>query len=285
MKSFKDKVCVVTGSSKGIGKEIAIQLLKAGAKVIINGTDPDRLQKTFDSLQAYVSTCDQVSMCVADVSSTEDSNRLIRHVLNRHGRLDVLINNAGLSMEGELEEIQPSVFQRLMDVNLVGPAQTTKIALPLLRETSGSVVFISSLAGLYGLPGFSPYSCSKMALTGLAESLRNELHGTGVHVGIAYLSFTENDPEKTIYDANGNIVPIPKRTVMRPEPVNLVASQILQMVEQRTFKRVFSPMGKLIAFTSRFFPSLFGLLIRLRYRKYRDSQNSDSLENLEHGIG
>jgi len=281
MNSFNDKVCVVTGSSMGIGRELAIQLLAAGARVIINGTNASRLQKTLDSLQAYG---DQVSMCVADVSNIEDCNHLIRHAMNRHGRLDVLINNAGLSMEGELEELQPTVIQRLMDVNLVGPAQTTKIALPLLRETGGSVIFVSSLAGLYGLPSFSPYSCSKMALTGLAESLRNELHGSGVHVGIAYLSFTENDPEKTIYDANGNIIPLPKRTIVRAEPVELVASQILQMIEQRTFKRVFSPMGKLIAFTSRFFPSLFGLLIRLRYRKYRDSQNADSIDNLEHGI-
>ena len=285
MKSFNDKVCVVTGSSMGIGRELANQLLGAGAKVIINGTNASRLQKTLDSLQAHGDYSDQVSMCVADVSNIEDSNRLIRHALNRHGRLDVLINNAGLSMEGELEEIQPSVIQRLMDVNLVGPAQTTKVALPLLRETGGSVIFVSSLAGLYGLPSFSPYSCSKMALTSLAESLRNELYGSGVHVGIAYLSFTENDPEKTIYDANGNVVPLPKRTVMRAEPVELVASQILQMVEQRTFKRVFSPMGKLIAFASRYCPSLFGLLVRLRYRKYRDSLNSDSIDNLEHGIG
>ena len=153
----------------------------------------------------------------------------------------------------------------------------------MLRASGGSVIFISSLAGLYGLPSFSPYSCSKMALTGLAESLRNELHGTGVHVGIAYLSFTENDPEKTIYDASGNIVPLPKRSVLRAEPVDLVASQILQMIDQRTFKRVFSPMGKLIAFTSRFFPSLFSFLVRQRYRKYRDSQDSDSISNLELG--
>ena len=279
--SFKNKVVIVTGSSMGIGKSVAAELLQSGAKVVINGRNPERLQQTYETL--LCNNPDSITMFAADVSNSAECDQLIRHAVNQFGRIDVLINNAGISMEGELEELQADVFQRVMDVNVVGAAFATRSALPWLKRSGGSVLFVSSVAGVYGLPGFSPYSCSKMALTGLAESLHLELHGSGVHVGIAYLSFTQNDPDKKIFDVDGNLIPQPQRINMAAMPPDIVARRILKMIIQRRFKQTFSPMGKLIAFTARVCPSLFRLIIRLQYQKYRD-QTSDNVNNLKHGI-
>lgn len=283
MNRFENKVVIVTGSSMGIGKAVATELLERGAKVIINGRDPKRLQLAHEDL---LTISPNVSMFAADVSDAQSCDQLIRHAINRFGQLDVLINNAGISMEGELEDVQTDVFRKVIDVNVLGVAFATRAALPWLRESGGSVLFVSSVAGIHGLPSFSPYSCSKMALTGLAESLKIELHGSGVHVGIAYLSFTENDPEKKIYDVKGNLVPQPKNRVDVPTtPPDVVARQILKMIEKRRFKKVFSPLGKLIAFTARICPPLFRLIIRIKYQKYHNDQSSGDVNNLEHGIG
>lgn len=266
----------------GIGKAVAIELLNRGAKVVINGRNATRLQATHEDL---LLVSPNVSMFAADVSDAQACDQLIRHAINRFGQLDALINNAGVSMEGEFEELQPEVFQKVMDVNFLGVALATRAALPWLRKSGGSAVFVSSIAGVYGLPSFSPYSCSKMALTGLAESLKIELHGSGVHVGIAYLSFTQNDPDKKIYDAQGNLIPQPKRIDVPTTPPDVVARQILKMIEERRFKKIFSPLGMLIAFTARFCPPLFRLIIRLKYQKYINDQSSGEVNKLEHGIG
>ena len=106
-----------------------------------------------------------------------------------------------------------------------------------------------------------------MALTGLAESLRAELDGSGVHVGIAYVGFTENDPQKKIFDANGKLIAQPKRNFSKPEPVEVVASRILRLVRKRRYKEVFTPLGKLLASIHWLAPSLLARLVINQYHK------------------
>ncbi len=276
MGRFENKVAIVTGSSMGIGKAIARELLHEGAKVVINGRNDQRLQKTFESLQHLDG---DVTMFAGDVSKMEDCQRLIQCAISRYGKIDILINNAGVSMEGEVERLSHDVFRKVMEVNVMGSAFMTKAALPFLRDTRGSVTFISSIAGFLGLPRFSVYSASKMALTAFAESLKTELYGSGVHVGIAYLGFTSNDPDKTIYAASGELVPQPSRQSITPEPVEVVARQILMMIERRQFKQVFSPLGKLTSIATRFSPRLFELFVRNQYwKRYRRHESIDGID-------
>lgn len=264
-KGMKDKVVIITGSSIGIGRVMAREMLKQGAKVVLNARNAERLERTYQQLSAE--GFEQLFAVAGDVSKVEDCQHMVQQTIDHFGRLDVLVNNAGISMEGKVADLQPEVFRKVMEVNYLGSVYPTQAALPQLKANKGSVIFIGSVAGFYGLPKFSVYSSSKNALTSLAESLRIELVDTGVHVGICYVGFTENDPEKTIYDAQGNIIAQPKRGFIKAEPPENVAHRVIKMIKTRRFKHVFTLLGKLNNFNSRFFPALVNFVLTRNFKK------------------
>ncbi|MFK7808223.1 MAG: SDR family oxidoreductase [Saprospiraceae bacterium] len=270
--THKDKVIIITGSSMGIGKVMALELLNKGAKVVLNARNKERLNKTFAELQ---SAGHPVIAIAGDVSKVEDCEHLATETIKAFGKIDVLINNAGISMEGEVTELSPDVFRKVMEVNYLGSVYPTQAVLPELKRSKGSVIFMSSAAGVRGLPGFSVYSSSKMALTALAESMKIELHKDEVHVGIAYVGFTQNDPEKTIYNANGKIIAQPNRSFIKAEPPINVAKRVSTMIANRTFKRVFTPLGKLNAIVNRWTPSLGEWILRRNYFKRKAENKKD----------
>jgi short-subunit dehydrogenase len=192
---------------------------------------------------------------------------LIRHTVDHFGKIDILINNAGLAMEGEVEHLQPDTLKKIMEVNFLGAAYLTQLTIPHIRATRGNILFVSSLAGIHGLPAFSAYSASKMALSALAESLKIELRGTGVHVGIAYLGFTENDPGKTIYKADGRMETLPQRQDVKVTPVEKVARLLIRKLEKRRHKSFFSPLGKVLILTKRVSPTLVERILANAYRR------------------
>jgi len=264
--NFENKVVIITGSSMGIGNQMAWQLAQQGAKVVLNGRNPDRLEKAGQALKEKGFT---VLTIAGDVSNEEDCQQLIDQTIKAFGKIDVLINNAGVSTEGQVTELEGSVFKKIMEINYLGSVYPTQSALPHLKISKGSVIFISSVAGIRGLPNYSVYSSSKMALTALAEALRIELSEDGVHVGIAYVGFTENHPEKTIYDAQGQKIPQPKRDLIKPEPVEKVAARIINMIERKTFKKVFTPLGKLNSVLNKFTPGLVHHVLKRNFTKQR----------------
>lgn len=237
---------------------------EAGAKVVLNARNAERLKATYELLKGEGL---DVFPVAGDVSNYEDCQKLIDETIAHYGQIDVVVNNAGISMEGSIEELSPEVFKKVMEVNYLGSVYPTKYALPYLKKTRGSVILISSAAGIRGIPGFSVYSSSKMALTALAESLQIELEKDEIHVGIAYVGFTENDPQKTIYDANGKIIPQPNRNLVKTEPPENVAKRVIKMIENRTFKNVFTPLGKLNAFMNRFAPFVVRKVLSNNYHK------------------
>ena len=131
-----------------------------------------------------------------DVSKAEDCHQLIEHTIKTFGQIDVLINNAGISMEGSIEDLAPEVFQKVIEVNYLGSIYPTKAAIPYLKKSKGSIIFMGSAAGIRGIPNHAAYSSSKMSLTAIAEALKIELKKSDIHVGLAYVGFTENDEEK-----------------------------------------------------------------------------------------
>lgn len=260
---LQNKVVIITGSSIGIGRRLAFEMAKRGAKITLNARNPERLEK----MQADFQNAGFESIAVAgDVSNPEDCKRIISATIRTFGKIDILINNAGISMEGTVEELAPEVFRKVMEVNYLGAVYATQAALPQLRKTKGSVMFIGSLAGIHGLPNHSVYSSSKMALTALAESLRIELDGSGIHVGLAFVGFTANDPEKTIFDKTGNIIAQPKRDFIKTEPPEKVALRVIKMIEKRRFKQYFTNLGKLNAFVKRFFPFVIEIVLKKNYK-------------------
>ena len=261
---MNSKVVLITGSSQGIGKATAKQFLRAGYNVVINSRSVGRLTKTAKELSQLGS----VYAFAGDVTSFEDCQRLVAATIRKFGRLDILINNAGLSMEGQLHGMKPTVFRKVIEANLVGSANMSNAALPQLRRSEGQILFVSSLAGLIGLPGYSAYSASKMAITALAQSLQGELYGEGVHIGVAYLGFTENDPAKQILSADGERIRQPVRAFIQAAPVDQTAHAVMRMIQRRKLKAFIGPPGPFAAWMAWMFPRLCQWYVRKKYRQH-----------------
>ncbi len=259
MRNFSDKVVFITGSSKGIGRAIAEEMLNNGARVVLNGRNREVLDKTAKELSGPGRELLQIA---ADVSMPEAFSSALDQIIERFGRLDILILNAGLSAYGAVEKTGNASLEKVMQVNTFGPFTGARMALPHIVASRGSIVFISSLAGLHGIPYSSVYSMSKMALTALAQSLKTELTGKGVHIGIVYVGFTQNDPNKTTVAPDGTIRPLQERPGSVQQSPQKVARLILRSIRFRRFRTTLSAMGKLMAFLSRYFPRLFQFSLR-----------------------
>ena len=213
---FRGKVALISGASRGVGFATAKNLAQRGAKLVISA----RGEKRLESARAELAESGAEVFAVAgDVGNQADAAAMVQTAIDRFGRLDVLVNNAGVSMRGDFSDLAPAVCQQVITTNLMGSVNLSRAAVEHLIASRGHLVFISSIAGLFGLPGASVYCASKKALSGLAESLRLELIPEGVHVGVVYLGFTEHDPEKRILMADGSQEhPGRPRRLARPPP-------------------------------------------------------------------
>ncbi|MDP8256676.1 MAG: SDR family oxidoreductase [Candidatus Alcyoniella australis] len=236
MDYFKDKVALISGASRGVGFATAKQLLQAGAKVVISARGEQRLLKSRDELAAL----GPVAAVTGDVSQVQDCQAMVAAAVENFGGLDILVNNAGVSMRGRFRDLSFEVLKSVTSVNLLGSMYLTKAAIEPLIERRGHLVFISSIAGLFGVPVATAYCASKGALSGLAESLRLELHDLGVHVGVVYLGFTEHDPEKRILAADGSLVK-PDRPAHHTQAQ--AAELIVKMLRKRKRRLIMTPAG------------------------------------------
>jgi short-subunit dehydrogenase len=261
---FYGKVVVITGSSKGIGKAIALKLGNYGAKVVLNGRSLEALRKTESELKQAGIDCMAVQ---ADVSLVDDAKKLLEEAVKRFGKIDAIINNSGIAVHGLFTETEPSTWQNVIQVNTLSYVYATYFAIPYLKITKGSIVFISSIGGRAGLPGHGAYSFSKMPLTSLAQTLDIELHEYQVHVGIVYVGFTRNDPEKTITDGSGAIRKLQPRNenlLMEPERV---AEVIANLIRRRKWKKVLTFIGHAQTFFYQF-PLIRRLIMKQMLKKY-----------------
>ncbi|MFC2138088.1 SDR family oxidoreductase [Bacteroidota bacterium] len=262
---FKDKVVIITGSRMGIGKILAIQLGELGAKLIINARNAEGLDIT---KQELINKGYEILAVPGDVSNISDCEKLINETVKTFNKIDIIINNAGLSAKGLLENCDLETYKKMIDVNLLGSVYTAKFALPYIKETHGSILFISSLAGINGLPFYSSYSASKMAITAVAESLKIELHKQNVHVGIAYVSFTENDPDKKFYNEKGELETLPKRSNVKLMPVEKTSQLIVNQIRKRKFKVIHSGLGKMNWIMYKIFPKLIEYILVKSMKKF-----------------
>ncbi len=173
--SLAGQTALITGGSKGIGRAICLALAKEGANVIIAARNESEIKETMDKLKAMGSKALAIR---TDVRSEEDVRRLISTTIDRCGRLDILINNAGVACKKRLEETTLQEYDKIMDTNLKGVFLCTKYAIPYIRESkNGKIINISSIGGLHGLPDFTVYCASKFGVNGMTESIAAELEG------------------------------------------------------------------------------------------------------------
>ncbi len=198
---WEHQVIIITGASAGIGKALAYALAPQAPKLVLVARDRVRLEEVAEACERLGATTLVVPMDVADPQSCEE---MVQSAVEKFSRIDVLVNNAGMSMWASVEDVQDvSRMKRLIDVNLLGSMYCTKFALPFLKETQGRIVAISSVASLTGVPFHAAYCASKHAMNGFFESLRIELAETGVSVTIVAPDFVQTEIFKRSLGADG----------------------------------------------------------------------------------
>jgi NAD(P)-dependent dehydrogenase (short-subunit alcohol dehydrogenase family) len=184
-------VIAITGASAGIGRATALRLARDGASVAICARRLDRLEEVADEIRKAGGRALPV---VADVTQPLDMQRFVDTVIDEFGQLDVMLCNAGYGIYGEIDRVTPEQMQAVMDVNFFGTFHATRAALPVFRKQGhGHTIVVSSIVGQRGIPFMGPYSATKFAQVGLAECLRAELAGTGLHVSVVYPISTETE--------------------------------------------------------------------------------------------
>jgi len=262
---FQDKVAIITGSSGGIGKATAIKLCEQGACIVLNGRNETKLQT---SVNEFIALGYKVIGVSADITSEQDCKLIMNAAIEAFGKIDILINNGSITMNDALDNVNPIMFKDVFLSNSLGTILPTMAALPHIKKTKGSIVFISSLAGLHGMPSASAYCAGKMSLTSIWQSYKIEMSSTGIHFGICYVGFTQNDSDKRMLTSNGELVTVPKRPPFIIQSQNKVASKIVSLIKYRKSKVVFSVFGKMIAILLRLFPRLvLALMIQSQKNK------------------
>ena len=263
---FKDKIVCVTGSSKGIGKATALLFGNYGAKVCINGRNIDSLEETYSELETKNITCLKLP---GDVSDSNRCRDMIDRIINEYGRLDVLVNNAGIANHGKFSELTTDTWDSVVGINLMGSVYMSKYALPHLVKSKGSIIFISTLSGKLGMPGHSAYSVSKMGLSALAEAMQIELKKTGLHTGIIFVGFTENEENKQILYPDGTYRKLPERNQKKARRED-VAKAIARVVYKKKKSVTLSTVGTLQTFALRFFPFIVKIILRKANKDYEN---------------
>ncbi len=265
---MRDKVVIVTGASSGIGKATALQFAKAGSKLVIAARSQEKLEDTAEEIKKLGS---EVLVVKVDVSKEEDCKELIAKSVHHYGQIDILINNAGISMRATLEDLDLSVLKQLMDVNFWGMVYCTKYALPHLLKSKGSVVGVSSIAGYVGLPARTGYSASKFAMHGFLEALRTENLGKDLHVLIACPGFTESNIRKSALNAEGTSQSESPRKEEKMMTAEEVAKEIYNACVKRKQTIVLTTEGKAAVFLSKFFPKTIQKMVYNKMKKEPDS--------------
>ncbi len=251
--NYKDKTIIITGASSGIGKALAEELAKRGANLVLGARQYVTLCEITAELEKQYGI--KALAVQADVSKEEDCAQLIKQALLTFGKIDVLINNAGLSMRALFNDLDLAVLKNLMDVNFWGTVYCTKYALPEILKTKGSIVGVSSIAGYRGLPGRTGYSSSKFAMNGFMEALRTELLKTGVHVMVACPGFTTSNIRVAALSKDGQAHGETSMEEGKMMTAEEVARRIADGIEQRKRTLIMTGQGKLAVWMNKLFPA------------------------------
>jgi dehydrogenase/reductase SDR family protein 7B len=255
---MKDKVVVITGGSSGIGKALAEVFGRNGSRILITGRNKTDLDQAVADLQQQGIHANGIT---ADASVEADNYKMAAEAKRLYGRIDVLINNAGISMRALFEDLDLAVVKKVMDINFYGALYATHACMPEILKNKGSVVGISSIAGYRGLPGRVGYSASKFALNGFLEVLRTEMLHRGVHVLTACPGFTASNIRTRALMKDGSV----QGESPREETKMMTAEECAKHIYNATVRRkkilVLTAQGKLTVFLNKWFPSLTDKLV------------------------
>ena len=268
MKTLANKIVIITGASSGIGEAMAKEYAAQGAKVVLGALSVQKLQLLAGDIR---SKGGQAAYCGVDVTDPAECKELIDTAVREFGGIDVLICNAGISMRAIFDDVELDVLHKLMDVNFWGTVNCCKYALPYLQASKGSIVGISSVAGLHGLPGRTGYSASKYAMTGFLETLRIENLKKGLHVMIACPGFTASNVRFSALTADGS----QQGETPRDEAKMMTADEVARIVAKGILKRkrlcLMENEGRATHFVKKFAPAFLDRMFYLVMSKEPDS--------------
>ncbi len=265
---MQDKVVIITGGSSGIGKALAHEFGNKGSKILITGRREQQLMKAAEELR---SKNINVATMIADVSKEQDNQQMAQLAMEHFGGIDILINNAGISMRALFEEVDLEVIRKVMDINFYGSIFATKYCLPSILERQGSVVGISSIAGYRGLPGRVGYSASKFALQGFLESLRTEMLPKNVHVLTACPGFTTSNIREASLTKDGNLQGTSPRDEQKMMSAETCATLIYGAVKRRKKHLILTTQGKVTVWMNKWFPGFMDQVVYNHMAKEADS--------------
>jgi len=255
---MKDKVVIITGATSGIGRALAFAFGEQGSKVFITGRNKDALDQTVSELEKKQII---VRGCLADAGVESDNQRMVEEAVKAFGKVDVLICNAGISMRALFEDLGLETFRKVMDINFYGTVYAVKYALPLILESGGSIVGISSINGRRATPARSAYSASKYAMEGFLESLRTEVMKRGVHVLSVCPGFTASNIRNKALNAQGTSQQESPRDEQKMMTSEEVAERIYKAVMLRKRDLILTMQGKLAVFLNKIFPAMMDNLV------------------------
>jgi len=266
---MEKKVVIITGASSGIGLALAREYAGRNFNIVAAARRLDRLESLKNELEKKNI---EVFTVQTDVSKEEDCKNLIDKSVEHFGKIDVLINNAGISMRALFQEVELDVIKRLMDVNFWGTVYCTKYALPHLLETKGSLVGVISIAGHVGLPGRTGYSASKFAVKGFLDTLRIENIKKGLNVLVAAPGFTASEVREVALTEDGT----PQGKTPRKEEKMMTAETCANKIANAQIKRKSQLImtfteGKLTVFLNKWFPRFMDKMIFNSMAKEDDS--------------
>ena len=265
---MQDKVVIITGGSSGIGKSLAMAFGALGAKVVITGRNEERLNE----VGAALDKIRVQNICLKlDVAIEADNKLLVDETIKTFGKIDILINNAGISMRALFEEIDLEVFKKVMDINFNGTLYATKNCLPHILASKGSIVGISSINGYRGTPARTAYTASKYAMNGFFESLRTEVMHRGVHVLVACPGFTGTNIRNAALTADGSSQGESPRDESKMMTAEEVANGIIKAIKKRKRDIVFTSQGKLAVFLNKWMPGRMDKIVFNVFAKEPDS--------------
>jgi len=247
MAVFEGQTVVVTGASSGIGKALCLALARQRPKLVLAARDETALEQVAGACrQAGAETL----VVPTDVAVEDECRRLVERSVEAFGRLDVLVNNAGIGMIARFEDVaELSGYERLMRVNYLGCVYTTYYALPELRRTRGRIGVVASLTGLTGVPTRTAYAATKHALFGFYDSLRIELHGSGVSVTIVAPDFVVSEIHRRALGADGRPLgssPMQEAKILSAEDCAAIIVRALEGRERLAFTSFRGRFGRFL---------------------------------------
>jgi len=255
-----NKIILITGASSGIGEALAYELAKNGASLILAARRTDRLQNVIHQISKKNGVAIAVS---CDVTNESDLKQAVQLSIEKFGRLDTVIANAGFGVVGKFENLSVKDYQRQFDTNIYGVLRTIYATLPELKKTRGQIVLLGSVASYVSLPGSSPYSMSKFAIRALADALIDEMRPHGIGVTLLNPGFVASEIRRV--DNQGQLRtdahdPLPS---WLPMLASTAAKKMVRAIARRQREEIITTHGKLIVWIHRHFPGLIHATTRL----------------------